>query len=577
MRFFVTLTSLLWLFYVNALMAETLQPPKTAAAEIPAEIVGPPKELTPQEQEALKIAAIQTQMSSLLTAIDATSLELATTKRLLAKSRDDLEKQQLEKTRNSLSSLLDEQNLALEEIAIGNLNFKEYEPDSQFEFNWQEDLKDIFRPLLAELKDLTKRPRQIEKLRSEKKYLASNVPLTQSALENIRKVRKDTKSPALAQQLKSIEDRWNKKSLDFQSRLDLISYQLEKELNPDESNKVGFFEALRDFFAGRGLNILMAIIAFLFTFLSFRLLARRVMALSYKRGQEDKIIFFARLFGLFLHVMSIIVGIFAVVAVIYLQGDWIILGLVILILVGGLLALRNSVPQYMEEARLILNIGSVRENERVVYEGIPWRVQSIDMFCNLENPALSGSEIRIPLSEASKLQSRRFSKNEQWFPCRPGDIVQLDDGIFGPVMMQSPEMVQLRVKGGSTKTYSTTAFLHQNPRNLSHGFGIAVIFGLDYALQEKITTEIPKLLCAYLQDAFHRDPLGEHLKELAVEFKEAAASSLNLVIITEFFGEAAGQYYNIERFLQSSAINACNQHGWNIPFNQITVHMQQPA
>jgi len=231
----------------------------------------------------------------------------------------------------------------------------------------------------------------------------------------------------------------------------------------------------------------------------------------------------------------------------------------------------------MEEARLILNIGSVRENERVVYEGIPWRVQSIDMFCNLENPALSGSEIRIPLSEASKLQSRRFSKNEQWFPCRPGDIVQLDDGIFGPVMMQSPEMVQLRVKGGSTKTYSTTAFLHQNPRNLSHGFGIAVIFGLDYALQEKITKEIPKLLCAYLQDAFHRDPLGEHLKELAVEFKEAAASSLNLVIITEFFGEAAGQYYNIERFLQSSAINACNQHGWNIPFNQITVHMQQPA
>ena len=98
-----------------------------------------------------------------------------------------------------------------------------------------------------------------------------------------------------------------------------------------------------------------------------------------------------------LHVVALIAGILTAVAVLYIQGDWIVLGLVILVLFGLLVGIRNSLPKFMEEARLLLNIGPVRENERVIYEGIPWRVKSMDLTCNLENPALSGGEIRIPL------------------------------------------------------------------------------------------------------------------------------------------------------------------------------------
>jgi small-conductance mechanosensitive channel len=69
--------------------------------------------------------------------------------------------------------------------------------------------------------------------------------------------------------------------------------------------------------------------------------------------------------------------------------------------------------------------------------------------------------------------------------------------------------------------------------------------------------------------------LSEHLKELYVEFDEAAASSLNFFIYASFLGQAADSYFRIRRTLQSLAVDACNTNGWVIPFTQMTVHLEQ--
>jgi small-conductance mechanosensitive channel len=57
-----------------------------------------------------------------------------------------------------------------------------------------------------------------------------------------------------------------------------------------------------------------------------------------------------------------------------------------------------------------------------------------------------------------------------------------------------------------------------------------------------------------------------------VEFDHAGASSLDVAIFALFSGEAAPSYYKMRRLLNRLAVEACNRHGWTIPFTQLTVH-----
>jgi hypothetical protein len=100
-------------------------------------------------------------------------------------------------------------------------------------------------------------------------------------------------------------------------------------------------------------------------------------------------------------------------------------------------------------------------------------------------------------------------------------------------------------------------------------------FGIDYQHQALVTGEIRQALEDYLRSHLAQHKLGAHLKDLFVEFEEAAASSLNFLIYTSFSGEAADSYYRLRRLLQTLAVDACNAHGWVIPFGQMTVHLAQ--
>jgi small-conductance mechanosensitive channel len=62
------------------------------------------------------------------------------------------------------------------------------------------------------------------------------------------------------------------------------------------------------------------------------------------------------------------------------------------------------------------------------------------------------------------------------------------------------------------------------------------------------------------------------VENILVEFQEAASSSLNYLIYVNMKGEAADSYYTLGRLLQRICVDTCNEHGWVIPFEQLTVH-----
>jgi len=266
------------------------------------------------------------------------------------------------------------------------------------------------------------------------------------------------------------------------------------------------------------------------------------------------------------------VAIFAALLVLYVAGDWVLLGLALLFLLGLAWASKNAIPQFFEQIRLLLNLGTVREQERVVYYGLPWRVTRLSIYSVLRNEELTGGLVRLPLKELMGLHSRPCSRNEIWFPCRPNEWVLLSDGRRGRVTLQTPEMVQLQLLGGSLVTYPTIDFLALSPENLSKDFRLSVTFGVDYAHQAISTNQVPKIMRERLEKGLAALVGRDSISHLNVEFKEAGPSSLDLQVLADFEGEVAASYEMLQRAIQRILVDTCTEQGWVIPFTQLTLH-----
>ena len=57
-----------------------------------------------------------------------------------------------------------------------------------------------------------------------------------------------------------------------------------------------------------------------------------------------------------------------------------------------------------------------------------------------------------------------------------------------------------------------------------------------------------------------------------MSFAAAGASSLDYDIIGDFDGSTAAQFSNIPRVMQRACVDACEDQGWIIPFQQLVIH-----
>lgn len=511
-------------------------------------------------------------LEGLVATIRSAEKDLAAVKRELQQTKDELDRKKLSEQIARESAELESLRLSFEMLATGvDLRLFDQQKDGG-KFNWQSELETILQPIVAELKRLTERPRTIERLRSEQSYYNKRLPVADAALQSIVALKESTTSPDLRKQFTVLQERWQKRRDDLNNRLKLVSYELEETLNPSATGGPTMWEMLDELIAGRGFNFLLALTAFGGTYFFLRLLSRLYEQAAARRWRVRRSVY-SRFVTFILHAVSVLLALLAMMAVLYIRGDWLILGLLLLVLIGAALTAKNSLPRYINESRLLLNVGSVREGGRVIYNGLPWKVISLNVYSTLQNPLLRGGTLHLPLTEMTQLVSRRHADDEPWFPSRESDFVLLDDGTFGRVLAQTPESVQV-LSAGAVKTYPVQAYLEQKPKNLSQqNFVIAFKFGLDYEHQAQITTDIRTQLEQYIEQGLRAHSVAEHLLDFSVQFDEAAASSLDLMIIAQFAGAAAEHYSMLRRLLQRLAVDACNTYQWKIPFNQLTVHV----
>ncbi|NDY71409.1 hypothetical protein DO021_03200 [Desulfobacter hydrogenophilus] len=439
-------------------------------------------------------------------------------------------------------------------------------------FDWQDELLSLAEPGIMELKRLTVKARHKSKLNDELTNYQELLPVAIKARNRIESLIRQTKDPALADALKDILPEYKGLESQIKNKVDLIQLKLD-EIERQEASVINSTQdSVKRFFKTRGLYLFLAILSCIGVVLLIKFLYRTLIRFvpGYKLEYRP---FHIRILELVYRGITVVLTVLAVIALFYFVEDWVLLSLTIIGLLGVVWAAKHTLPMYLDTSKLMLNVGAVREGERMMYQGVPWRVKHINLHTLLENPDL-GITLRIPISELIGKTSRTCDTHEAWFPCRKNDWVILSDGTRGGVTHLSHETVELVLRGGAKKTYQTADFLGMTPLNLSVNFRLKVLFGIGYGHQEDATTTIPDLLSAFIQNNIEKEGYAQDMLNLRVEFAEAGASSLDLVVIADFKGSQAPIYNRLKRSIQRWCVEAASQYNWDIPFPQITVHQE---
>jgi hypothetical protein len=482
---------------------------------------------------------------------------------------DELDKAGIRQQIAELQQIVRELTDSFERTAISGVNLRSLDEAHQEEFDWHQELILIARPIIDSLKSATENPRRIAELRTSIGLYQQQLETTRKALEAVSRLEQHEKPPELAAAIAEVTASWLRRNDEIEHALG----NSQDELRFLESEESRVFEtmgiAVYEFILGRGLTLLLALVTGIALWYLMRTLRRLIRSRHQATAGRQQAAKF-RLLAYGYHLLTIVLVAFAVLSVFYVRGDVLMLSLAIIALAMLALGVWRYLPGYISEARLLLNAGAVREGERVIYNGLPFRVDSLNLYSELRNPELEGA-IRLPMATLSQLVSRPLT-DEEWFPCHNGDYLLLPDGGFAQVLQQSVEFVRLRVMA-SIVQYATADFLHLNVKNLSReGFAVVVTFGIDYQYQAISLTRVPDRLRTGLMDAFRHAELEDDLKNLVVDFSAAATNSLDYLIYATLDGRCAASYFSIPRMIQQTCVDICNQEGWTIPFTQVTIH-----
>jgi small-conductance mechanosensitive channel len=531
-----------------------------------------PKDAAPAVTDPLESEKIRA-LRVLTESMRAFEAERTAQRELLKKATAEEQKKEITAEIERLSAKIKELKSAFTTTATGiNPDQSQSQNDAPLSIN--EELRNIFQPAIRELRDATAQPREIESLKIQVVQWTSKLALAKTALAQIDLLLKENTSEEVAKELTSARKSWEKKLLEAETSLANTSVQLEERTRSAPSVVSLLAGMIAHFWKNRGLSLLLAVLALIITFLALRRTYRELTKYSpiHKKYQDSLT---PRLVDVFANVFIVVASIFATVLTLYIRNDWLLLTVVSIMFLGLAWASRTALPPYFEQIRLVLNLGTVREGERIIYNGLPWRVDSLNFFCVLHNPDLNGATLRLPAKTLLTSFSRPSLPKESWFPCRTDDWVILDDGVMGKVVQQTPEQVVLVKLGGSYKTYPTLTFLSKNPENISPQFSVSTTFGLDYQYQRIATTEVPSIFQRKIYQTLVEQFGKDLIRSVNVEFASASASSLDFRITANVSGELAPQFNVIQRLLQRGAVDAANENNWVIPFPQLTVH--QPS
>ncbi len=457
------------------------------------------------------------------------------------------------------------------EVATGVFIERGELPRTDSKKDLTKQIKEILMPLLEGLRRISERPRKIELYKSQIELFKKTIGVREKAIKKIEKLIQSKKYEGLKESLNVSREMLVKEKRNLEFDLTLA----ERSLRKIEGKKSSFIneagEALTEFLGTKGKNLFLSISVLFIFFYSFMICRNRLFALLHL---SDRFLFLKKTFMALYGVIAFTVSLFASLLCLYYLNDWLLVTIACIFIFGILWSLKQVAPELLDEARLILNLGTVREGERVYYKGVPWKVDSLNFLCTLTNSSLEGGSILVRAKDMMNHQSRPMATGEEMFPTEKGHWILLKDGSFGEIILQTPDQVLLRTLGGSQIYYQTPQFLSLFPENLSHGYFIEVTLRLDYQLQKRVLELLPFFKQGFDEGLNSSEIFKGNIKKLMVEFKAQGEHAFELWIRVDAEGTMASNRFALERLIHKTFIELCNEKEITIPLEQLKIHGQ---
>jgi predicted nucleic acid-binding Zn-ribbon protein len=450
------------------------------------------------------------------------------------------------------------------------------EDNTSFEINSEElnienELKALLSPIITELKLLTARPREIERLKTDLFNQERQLKLANDAVLYTNQIVSETQDSAILKKIKKVQENWLNKQQSAKAQLGLIRQKLEQRQHKETSIYDSITQVLRIFFQTKGRNLGLSILFSLIFWLISSRIYSWLSQISYVAEKRKKVP--VRIFGILAYLFTIIGTLLAFLISLFILGDWILLVLSSTMLLAAIWTSKNALARFWSTIVILLNMGSIREGEVVIINGILWQIVRLNVYTTLVNPLLTGGTLRLPIAEISKLCSRKKNDAEPWFPTKNNDWITIpQENMFGQVVLQTPEHVVVEFRGGSRRFFRTDSFISLTPNIISNGFRLTTTFGIDYQHQGQLFNEVIPTLQSYIEAALTSQNLIQDVVKINIEVTSASASSLDLAVMIDFNQNRACEWDILKRMLQRLCIEACNKHNWIIPFTQIAVH-----
>lgn len=533
-------------------------------------LIDPKKEFEQIKMERLKrirneLVNIQTEINALRKTLKNDNLDMVS--KIQAESRLSTFEQEYEK----------KQFLFIETATNVHLNDETKPPGKT---NFLDDLQQILSPVLNSFKQISDRPREIQELKSLQDAVEARYQEALKARERLGEFLKNNQDKSLSWKVKESIQKTNTLVEKLEIQREDLRFRIIKIESDQEPFIQTFSNVILDFFKTKGLHLFLALTIFIAIFWTLRVIQGRFISiLLYQINRSEK----REHYRWLLRPIRVIYNAFALflafllgILTLYALNDWVLVTIILIIVASVVWSSKQYFPIFLAQSKIILNLGSIRENERVFFKGLPWEIKSLGYYCRLYNPVLSGGFLRVNTKDIMQLCSRRIIDNEPWFPTKTGDWV-LVDGVYAQVTLQSPEQVLLKTLGSEIITYSASDFYSKNPRNHSNGFGVEFLFGVDYRHQKVLFSEVIPNFKERIESSLEANfkDAKEVFENFSIEFAGAGASSLDLRFFIKVKGRMASKKFALTRSIQASFVEVCNENDYVIPFNQLTVHMEK--
>ena len=492
---------------------------------------------------------------------------------------EDLEhKESLEITLEHLDNQKRNFEKMFEKTALGGLEVGLYEVSSTEEeeimqYDWQKELIKIVQPVFSSLQNLTESQRKRDFIRTTRAELEQNLISIDEALIHLDELDQSQLNEVSLKQLEKIRNSWDIKRSYYENQLDLINLQY-REIEKEGSLYERVIQGVWNFVTNEGKILFLSLGAFFGLLYIFSWILRRIVAHHEKKVQSQlhvkKVTLAWRIILLMYELISFVIAFSALLVILHSSGDMVLFGFAILIILAMMISLRNSIPAYFSRLRTFLNMGLAREGERVIYQGIPWEIEHINLYSVfLLNPLLENGRIRLTIDCLENMVSRDMAHDEAYYPTVAGDTV-LIDSIYAQVIKQTPETVYLSTYG-TLFEYGTAEFAASKPMNLTAGYIASTQFVLDRTHRYDDLNDIVAKLKAVAEELLMNDKNCHALANAVyTNFREVNAyGDLVFGMSISMGANAEDYYYAIPRLLQQSAVIAANRFGWTLPEKSI--------